>query len=263
MTTTRTGAGVEPENTEATFGTLTVPAAYEHVVQRIRRSIQLSEVLPGEKLPSERALAESFGVSRLTVREALRILQGERIIETRRGNGGGTFVLPDAGDGISLSEGRAAALQRVQDVHELRLAVEPMAAFLAADRATPDQIQRLRTFQDSLNSSTTVGSFRRADSGFHLAIGEASGNEMLRQTIEDARSAMFLVLDARQFTIIHSTSSSAHSDILDAIVARDPALAAEQMRTHILEAKVEITDALARSFDARSSPTDDPTTPSR
>ena len=71
---------------------LTIPAAYEHVVEPIRRMITLGEVLPGEHLPTERVLAESFQVSRVTVREALRILQGEGLIESRRGPGGATVL---------------------------------------------------------------------------------------------------------------------------------------------------------------------------
>src|ERR1700747_3390627 len=68
---------------------VTVPAAYESVVPRIRWMITLGEVLPDEHLPTERALAESFQVSRVTVREALRILQGEGLIDARGRPGGG------------------------------------------------------------------------------------------------------------------------------------------------------------------------------
>ena len=98
------------------FSPLHVPAAHEYVLARLRRAIQLGEVLPGERLPWERELAEIFKVSRITVREALKVLQTEGAIESRRGQGGGNVVLPGASErsfsGIDVDR----RLQRAQDV---------------------------------------------------------------------------------------------------------------------------------------------------
>src|SRR5260370_20628724 len=94
LRTTETTKVMAMEQPSARLVPVTVPAAYEQVVQRIRRMITLGEVLPDEHLPTERALAESFHVSRVTVREALRILQGEGLIESRRGPAGARQVGP-------------------------------------------------------------------------------------------------------------------------------------------------------------------------
>ena len=69
---------------------LVTPSAYAAVVERIRRALALGVLLPGERLPAERALAEELGVSRVTVREALRVLQGEGLLVTKRDSGGTT-----------------------------------------------------------------------------------------------------------------------------------------------------------------------------
>lgn len=229
----------------AVFSAVSVPAAYEHVVDRLKRSIQLSEILPGEKLPTERALAESFAVSRLTVREALRTLQGEGLIETRRGKGGGTVVLPAPEAGWTRRFGVADSRDRLEQIHELRMAVEPMAAALAAERGTSEQIETLRRHHEELTSSTDVGSFRRADSNFHLAVAAASGNPFLLQAVEDARSSMFFALDLKKFVIIHSTSAEAHRSILSAIERHDRPAAVDAMEKHLREARAEILQAMS------------------
>ena len=151
---------------EPFLGPVHVPAAYEHVVERLRRSIWLRLLLPGERLPPERALAESLGVSRVTVREALRVLQGEGLVATSRGSGGGTVVQePQA-----TPEQRRLHLSRSRlqlgHLHELRLAVEPAAASLAAVRATDPDIARLERTQAALSESTGLNTFRQADSAW-------------------------------------------------------------------------------------------------
>ncbi|WP_432945595.1 FadR/GntR family transcriptional regulator [Kribbella sp. CA-253562] len=237
---TEVSAGRRPLSLEP----LAVPAAYEHVLARLRRAIQLSEILPGERLPSERDLAESLAVSRITVREALRVLQAEGVIATRRGKGGGTVVLPGAAAILQRPGGHDQRASRAREVREMRLALEPMAASLAASRANQQDLQRLRDFQADLKASTDIETFRRADSGFHLTIAAASGNNMLRVAIEDVRSAMFVMLDAHDFTIVHATSGEAHESILDAIAAGDAELAARRMEAHVAAASVEIAAAL-------------------
>lgn len=223
-----------------------MPAAHEHVLARIRRAIQLSEILPGERLPTERELAEMFEVSRITVREALKVLQSEGAIETRRGQGGGTVVLPGAAERTSSRLDQEKRLKHAQYIREMRLSLEPNAAHYAALRATAEEVKRLRRFQRDLLESSDIDSFRRADSGFHLTIAAASGNPLLEVAIDDVRTAMFLVLDSGNFTIVHSSNCSAHGAILDAIEAGEAEVAAVRMRSHLEEASDEIAAALAQ-----------------
>lgn len=217
-----------------------VPAAYEHIVTRLRRAIWLGELIPGERLPSERALAEGFEVSRLTIREALRTLQGEGLLTIRRGSSGGAIV---ASKDMTAEQRHRLLLEsreQLRHVHEIRQGVEPMAARLAAQRATSDQLDRLRSCQDELLASTDVSSFRRADSAFHMTVAHASGNPLLSTAVEDARSTLFIALDAQHFDVLKLTSANAHQAIVQAIEAKDPDRAAQLMSEHLDEAWSEI-----------------------
>jgi GntR family transcriptional repressor for pyruvate dehydrogenase complex len=219
---------------------LNIPAAYQHVVDRLRRLITLGEFLPGERLPSERALAEAFQVSRLTVREALRTLQGEGVVESRRGNAGGAVVLEQQ---LTLENRQLRLRALEQDMtqnHEFRLAVEPMAARLAAGRRTASDIAVLRQFDQDIRNSRSIGEFRQADSAFHLGIAAASGNQRLRQAVEDARSALFVALDAQDYELLRASSADGHDEIVDAIEARDQDAASTAMLHHLEDAWQEI-----------------------
>lgn len=231
------------EQPSARLVPLTIPAAYEHVVQRIRRVITLGEVLPGEHLPTERALAESFQVSRVTVREALRILQGEGLIESRRGPGGARVL----GPAHTLAESRLllrAAYERMRENHEFRLAVEPMTAFLAAGRRDAGDIGRMKDANERIRLSRSVGEFRQADSAFHLSVAAAARNARLAQAVEDARSALFEVHDAQEHSVLQESSAGGHDAVIEAIVARDAKQAMRAMDEHIRAAWQEILAAI-------------------
>lgn len=218
---------------------LDIPAAHAAVAQRLRRSIALGVVLPGERLPSERTLAERLGVSRVTVREALRVLQGEGLIVTRRGGNGGAVVTPCE---------RSPLRGQLDEVFEFRLAVETMAARLAAERRGEEALDRLRACQQALLASGDVGTFRRADSAFHLAVAGASGNPMLRRAIEDARAIAFDVLDAHPFRVRRESSARGHAAIVAAIGERDDEGAAAAMSAHLRLAHSEVRAALAEAL---------------
>lgn len=219
---------------------LHTPPAYAAVVDRVRRAVALGVLLPGDRLPPERLLAESLGVSRVTVREALRILQGEGLLVTRRGNGG-TTVSPDVSGMHSRLSGRD---DLIHEAFELRLAVETMAARLAAERGDPDELARLDACQDALAGSTEPNGFRRADSEFHLTVAQMSGNTMLRMVVEDARATAFSVLDRRSFTVLHESSIRGHAAVIDAIKNGDPESASAAMAAHVEQAHQEVTSIL-------------------
>jgi len=218
-----------------------VPAAYEHVAARLRRAIWLGELIPGERLPSEREMAEGFEVSRLTIREALRVLQGEGLIAIRRGNGGGSTITSKQVTAAQRHNELIEARHRLLEVHEIRLGIEPMAARLAAERATAEHIAQLEQKQLALVDSDDLASFRRADSAFHVAIAAASGNRLLERAVEDARSALFIVIDVHEFDLVKHTSAHAHGDIVQAIAGRKGERAATLMASHIEQAWAEIS----------------------
>lgn len=224
---------------EILLAPLETSPAYEAVVDRVRRALALGVLLPGDRLPSERTLAEELGVSRVTVREALRILQGEGILITRRGSGG-TVV----SDTIHTAGGLSVDLQRdVTDVFEFRVAVEGLAARKAAERSAGEVVELLEC-QQALAVSRSIDEFRRADSHFHLMVARMSENPMLRNAIEDARAAAFAWLDLREFTVFHESSIAGHAAVIDAIANGDPNAAAAAMTNHIETAQEEVLRAL-------------------
>jgi GntR family transcriptional repressor for pyruvate dehydrogenase complex len=225
---------------------LDAPPAYAAVVDRVRRAVALGVLLPGDRLPAERALAEGLGVSRVTVREALRVLQGEGLLITKRGSSG-TIVSPT----VTSLGAEGEYNKRLGEVFELRLAVETMAARLAAERGAPQDMRWLDTCQQALESSGDVHAFRRADSEFHLAVARMSRNTMLSQVVEDVRAAVFSRLDRHDFAVIYESSIRGHAAVIDAIKNRDPIAASAAMASHIEQARDEVMAVLAEGDDVR------------
>lgn len=247
-------------NADVLLTPIDVRPAYAAVVERLRRAIALGAVLPGERLPSERALADSFGVSRVTVREALRVLQGEGVIVTRRGGAGGAVVAVREQSMDEIRDAYRRTRPRIDDVFEYRLAVETMAARLAAERGGAEHLERLRACQAALLASDGIGSFRRADSAFHLAVADASGNAMLRQAIEDARAVAFDTLDIHPFTVLRESSAAGHGAVIAAIERGAPDDAADAMAAHLDQARREVLSVLFGDEDP-SSPAGRPASP--
>lgn len=170
------------------------PTAPELLASELRRAIALGTFEPGARLPSERTLADRLGVSRMTVRAAMRILAQDGLVTTVRGRSGGTVVTTAsaaAADGASSID--AFALQ-VRDNLECRLAVEPLAAALAAERATDEERQTLLELAEIPASG--IRHYRMLDSRLHMAIARAAHNESLLPIIEQLRSEFFLWADA-------------------------------------------------------------------
>jgi GntR family transcriptional repressor for pyruvate dehydrogenase complex len=217
-----------------------IVAAYQLVVERLRRAIHLGQYVPGDRLPSERKLAESLGVSRVTVREALRVLQGEGYVETRRGAMGGPFVVPQAEPTERLREILRDRRQEFESLMDFRIVVEGGSARLAAERSTDEDLARMRGAIEDMTTSENLFRFRQADSAFHLAVANAAANPMLRDAIENARAAMFLPMDSLQQELHLGEWVRRHRDLLRAIEARDAGAAARATRRHIEHNRAEI-----------------------
>lgn len=205
---------------------------YGLVVEQIRRAIHIGTYIPSDKLPPERELAKKLGVSRTTVREAIRVLEGEGYVESRRGATGGVIVL-DRGQ----TEQRAARLIKeklpeLEEVVEFRLAVECGAARLAALRRTDEDLVKLTEAYEHMEPGQETPRFRAADSAFHLGIAEAARNSWMRKAIEDARAAIWVPVDMYAEHVFR-TAQLHHGQILQAIRDRDPNAAEEAVAAHI------------------------------
>ena len=212
--------------------------AYVQVADLLRRAIQLDQFVPGDKLPSEPDLAKRLGVSRVTLREAIRQLEGEGLVTSRRPQG--LFVARQEG----LPAQRKAYLRdefnRIRQLLDIRAAIEPMAARLAAEHRTKKDLKAMTASINEMRAADDVPSFRKSDSAFHLAIARASKNGYLPSAVEDARADMFLPFDTRDYTVTWSSSPADHSTILEAIRGRNSERAADAMLAHIRSSGEEI-----------------------
>jgi GntR family transcriptional regulator, transcriptional repressor for pyruvate dehydrogenase complex len=217
--------------------------AYEVVTERIRRAIHMGSYLPGDKLPSERTLAQHLGVSRATLREAIRVLEGEGYVISRRGASGGILVLDQAENEERIRPLLAEKLPEIEEIFDYRTAVEGAAARLAADRRTDEDLAILQRAYDVMAADRETRRFRAADNAFHLAIADAARNRPMRQAIEDARAEMWVPID-RLISRVFLTANRHHRQILDAIRARDPDAAQQAVVDHLETARRDLRRSL-------------------
>jgi GntR family transcriptional regulator, transcriptional repressor for pyruvate dehydrogenase complex len=225
--------------------------AYEATVEQLATSVRLGVFAPGDRLPPERELAQTLGVSRSTLRDAIAALREAGMVVTRQGRGGGTVVvyrapLPGAdplggqraGGGPVGAPGpvHPPGLDRGQmrDALDYRRVVEPGAAALAATRElTADQRSWLVAARVEVERAPDARAHRQADSRFHLALATVSGSALLVGATTQAQSLLHEMLTAIPVlapNIAHSNAQ--HRAVLSAVLAADPARARVAMEDH-------------------------------
>ncbi|HEX3240823.1 MAG TPA: FCD domain-containing protein [Solirubrobacterales bacterium] len=220
---------------------LDIRPAYAVATDHLRRAIHLGEFKPGDKFLPERQHAEQLGISRVTLREAIRVLEAEGYVVVKRGSAGGVTVLGSQQSSAQLRQILRARLDELLDLQRFREVNERLAAELAAERATPSEIAELEATIVDLEQSANLGEFRQADSEFHLGIAAAARSPLLHTAIEQVRTAMFDVADALD-PHIASTSPKAHRRILDAIRKKDAKAAGRAMESHIKRTSRELIE---------------------
>ncbi|WP_084000649.1 FadR/GntR family transcriptional regulator [Actinomadura kijaniata] len=220
--------------------------AFEETVERLLQAIKLGVVARGDRLPPERELAPLLGVSRVTLREAIRALAQEGYVESRRGRAGGTFVTyrrPRPGR-ADLRRAVAEMGDDLADTLTFRLAVETGAARILAGADLSDgRGALLRTRLDELTAAGP-DDYRRLDTLFHLTIAELTGSRLLAAACADARMRVTDLLNAIPIlrpNIEHAAVQ--HAAIVEAILAGDPEAAGRAVAEHL-----EGTAALLRGF---------------
>jgi DNA-binding FadR family transcriptional regulator len=197
----------------------------------------------GQRLPPERELAETFGVSRVTLREAIRALRDAELVESRRGRGGGTFVRSPVPEPPRTRINPVSG-QSLDDALDLRRVVEPGAAALAATRtlSAADRASLHRYLREA--SECTAAARRLADSRLHLAIAALGGSASVTAVVADVQMRLDELLRAIPVlpaNIAHSTVQ--HCAVVDAILGGQPDRARIEMEEH-----VDGTAALLRGF---------------
>jgi GntR family transcriptional regulator, transcriptional repressor for pyruvate dehydrogenase complex len=216
----------------------------EIIVNQIRTRILSGELLPGEKLSSEREFAKTLKVSRITLRTALNILQREGLIIRRRGQHGGTYIgIPDASIDIKFKE-MQENIRELEDILDFRSALESKTVELATVRRTQYDLDALKSAIDQLDTVSNRVEFRKADTTFHNCINKASANAWLARAIRDARSGLWFPFDKLVYTESIEETKIAHLNIYHAIKDQDPKLAAEEMIKHIEKTRMEIRTIL-------------------
>ena len=213
---------------------------YELVAERLRDRVVHGDLQPGERLPNEAALATDFGVSRATVREALRVLAAQNLIRTSKGAGGGSYVTLPSVDAVSafvqssISLLAAADDVTLDELLEARELLEVPAARLAAMRHNEDELERLR--EAIPDEPLRLGPQRQFvyNQDFHLVVIEGARNQLL--TI--AAAPVFAVLQrnlarSKLGVRFHRTINEHHRGIVAAIQAGDADQAGYEMYGHL------------------------------
>jgi len=206
--------------------------AFEDTVGRLLQTIRLGMLAPGDSLPPERELAARLGVSRDTVREAIRSLADAGYLTSRRGRYGGTFLaeeLPTAPAG----QVRVTPAE-IDDVLCLREILEVGAARMAAVRPLSDEVKNDLESRLADVGGAATEDYRRLDSRLHLAIAEAAGSPSLVPLVAENRMRLNALLDRIPLlprNIAHSDDQ--HQAIVGAIVSGRADAASSAMRAHV------------------------------
>ena len=220
--------------------------ASENAARHLRALIFASELGPGDRLPSERELATQLGISRMTLRLALKSLEADGFIVTSRGAHGGSRVT----DLESLLRCWRVWTDDheldLDDIFEMRLTLETRIAALAAVRRTPEDLEAIRLAVESESNGPSPSSLFRTDMDIHRAIARAAHSPRLQQGMLDVRGELFLPVD--QALLEHRTGeiNESHRAIFEAIRAQDAERAAELSRVHIEQVRTLVQRALSR-----------------
>jgi GntR family transcriptional repressor for pyruvate dehydrogenase complex len=213
----------------------------EEIRRQIEDAIRGGNFAPGERLPSERELVETFGVSRVSVREAIRSLEGLGLVRVHQGRG--AFVT-DRRSG--LGEPMARWLDRHRDeVLELlgvRGALDEYAAALAVEHHDPARVAAIAAanaaFAEAVSTGASTEDLVRMDIDFHVAIAEASGNRLLYDLLADLHSYL---AESRYLALVSpgrpAQSAAEHARVVEAIQARDAPRARAAASRHIAEVR--------------------------
>ena len=205
---------------------------HEQIVGQVRDLISAGRLNYGDRLPPERELAQIFNVSRNSVREAMRVMEHQGLVQSRPGSG--TFVV--IGEETGLVDILAMAIHqeknKLTEIFELRRLLEPQIAGLAAENARQEDLVQLQQAYETHRCHLEAG---KGDHAFHMALAAASGNETLSKVVEliddllaESQAEYSQSVRRRQLSV------EGHAEILKAIVARDAEMARIAMTRHLL-----------------------------
>jgi GntR family transcriptional regulator, transcriptional repressor for pyruvate dehydrogenase complex len=222
------------------------------LIARIKSLISTGVLTPGCKLPAERELASHFGVSRPSLRQALKVLEIIGVISQRVGDG--TYlnenvseILNEPMEFLILLDGIS-----IHELLELRSIMEPELAALAAERATTDDLRELnRAIKIHENNPHDLKTSIAADLSFHRAIFRAAGNRVCSRILALIHSSMWKSLTITSQLVEAQRPLAGHNAIYSAIYKRDAEEARRQMQDHMRRAKQLLITASSRAVDVK------------
>lgn len=216
------------------------------VAARLLDYLTMGKLEPGSRLPSERQLADALQVGRSAIRETLAALEVLGIIDSRPGSG--TYLRSHSSDllptvinwGLALGQPRTLALV------ETRAELEVITARLAADRATEEDVARLKSHIDRMNETVdSLSDFIEADVAFHLEVADIAGNTVLGDILHSVRSLLQVWVERAVKTDGRTEPTVAeHQRVFDAIRAADPEAAQAAMQAHMRSASNRLKRSL-------------------
>ncbi len=211
----------------------------EEIVEQIRELISKGELKPGQRIPSERDLATLLGVSRPSVREAIMVLEAMGLLESRQG--GGTFVrsLTETELASPLTSMVEKNPRLLRSLAEVRMGLESWSAYLAASRATDEEIEELGRYYKEMERQAASGGWDAdVDAQFHYAITTATHNTLqlhVLNTIHGLFHTTIQVALTEFYRKEHYLDRllAQHREIYQAIANRDPETARQKMLDHL------------------------------
>jgi DNA-binding FadR family transcriptional regulator len=236
-------------------------SAYEVTVQRLAQAIKLGALKPGARLPPERELVDRLGVSRTTLREGIRALQQQGFLKTSRGRSGGTFVVQPRSGQPTRAEIQRIAKEMgplIPELLDVRSAVEPKAAELAARRASDEAIENLRWLAERAHR-VRPADLRQTDSTLHIAVAHTARSARILDLVLEEQMRLHELLaylsHASKLREQQGHSRLQHDRIVQTIADRDSAAAHEAMRDHIEATNAIIVELLDLDLLVKAAPT--------
>ncbi|MCW2683779.1 MAG: DNA-binding transcriptional regulator, FadR family [Blastococcus sp.] len=223
-----------PLSTADLFQPVAVGRISQAIVEQVRSLIRTGELEVGDRLPSERELCDRFQVSRVTVREAFRVLEASGLIEIRVGSRGGAFVTaPTTGRiGEGITDLLSMSALSAADVTEARAVFELGVVPLVCQRATEEELDELLTLCDEAERARSAGTYTVTMSfDFHLHVAAAAHNPAIVMLMQSFREPMLMSLREAQHEGRQGVDE--HRDYVHAVRARDIALAERIMAEHL------------------------------
>ena len=207
----------------------------EQISEKIIQLILDEHLEQGDRLPKETVLVERLGAGRSTVREAMKLLQSRNIVRIKQGSGTYVASNPGVADdplGFTFIDDK----QRLaRDLLEVRFMIEPQMARMAAEHATNDQVVCIKELCDESERLAEAGEdySAAADTAFHNAIAESSGNLVVPRLMGVLKASVPLFIDVTGKKLVEETIRT-HRGVADAIAARNPTAAHDAMYLHLV-----------------------------